>query len=182
MFSPTILNELHFGFVRLNFLSVGGGLNGTDALHTVAGKQDMDWDPGQGLTAIGPPPSSPGANATNRFSVGDDVVLTKGAHSLHVGILFTRVQTNALAEGYSGGWNLFVGLNGIPLVGFGEGGGPPFLAAGGSMQGSPFVAFMGVDPSYTYTTPNGTSYPWTPMTLLASELAGPLHPGRLEDQ
>jgi hypothetical protein len=155
VFSPTILNELHVGFVRLNFQSVGGGLNGHDDLHQVAGKQDMDWAPGQGLTPIGPPPSSPGANATNRFSVGDDVVLTKGAHSLHVGILFTRVQTNGLAESYSAGWWLFAGLNGIPL-------GPGF-AAGGSMQGSPLVGFAGVDPSYTYTTPGGKSYPWTPM-------------------
>ena len=155
--SPTVLNLLHFGFVRLNFQSVGGGLNGTDALHTVEGKQDMDWAPGQGLTPIGPPPSSPSMNATNRISVGDDVVLTKGAHSLHVGILFTRVQTNSLAEGYSGGWWDFIGLNGIPL-------GPGF-AAGGSMQGSPLIGFAGVDPSYTYTTPapNATSYPWTPM-------------------
>jgi hypothetical protein len=163
VFSPSLLNELHVGFVRLNFLSVGGGLNGTDALHQVAGKQDMDWAPGQGLSNLGPPPSSPGMNATNRFSVGDDVVLTKGAHNLHVGILFTRVQTNGLAEGYSGGWWDFIGLNGIPLFCVGEGGGPPCFDAGGSMQGSPFIGFAGVDPSYTYTTPTGTSYPWTPM-------------------
>jgi hypothetical protein len=152
VFSPTIINVMHFGFVRLNMLTAGGGKNGTDALHQVAGKQDMDWSPGQGLTAIGPPPSSPSLGVTNRFSVGDDVVMNKGAHSLRVGALFTRVQTNSLSEGYSAGWWLFSGLNGLWP------GGP-----GGSMQGEPLVGFAGVDPSYTYTTPSGASYPWTPM-------------------
>ena len=152
--SASILNEARVGLVRLNQQTVGGGRNGTDALHTVAGKQDMDWAPGQGMTDIGPPPSSPGANATNRFSAGDDVVLTKGSHSLHFGVVYTRVQSNLQSNSYSAGWWLFAGLNGITLF--------PGYAAGGALQGSPLVGFAGVDPSYTYTTPSGTSYPYTP--------------------
>ena len=145
VFSPTIINSLHFGLVRLNLQTLAGGLNGTDALHQVAGKPDMDWSPGQGLTAIGPPPTSPSGAVTNRFSVGDDVVLTKGAHSLHVGVVFTRVQTNSMGSYYSGGWWDFLGLT----------------TYGGSIGGSPFLGFAGVDPSYTYTTPSGASYPYS---------------------
>ncbi len=149
VFSAALLNELHFGVVRLNQQTVGGGLNGTDALHTVAGRQDMDWAPGEGLSDLGPPPSSPSHPVTNRFSVGDDVVLTKGAHSIHVGIVDTRVQTNANAVGYGGGWWDFLGLNGIPGVG------------GGSIQGSPFLGLNAAAPDFSYTTPTGTTYPFT---------------------
>jgi len=78
VFSPTIINELHAGLVRLKMQTVAGGINGTDALHQVAGVPDMDWDGGQGMSAMGPPVTSPSLGVTNRLSVGDDVILTKG--------------------------------------------------------------------------------------------------------
>ena len=166
VFSPTILNELHFGLVRLNFQTLAGGINGTDALNQVAGRPDMVWAGGQGLAGIGPPVTSPSLGVTNRFSVGDYVVLTKGAHSIHVGVDFTRVQSNSMGTDYAGGDWIFFGLNyclapanpALPV----SADNPCLFAGGGSLQGSPFIAYTGVDPSYTYTTPSGTSYPYTP--------------------
>ncbi len=154
VFSPTLLNEARFGFVRLNQQTVGGGLNGTGPLDMNNGIQDADWAPGDGLTPLGPPPSSPSLNATNRFSAGDDVVLTKGAHSLHMGVLFTHVQSNTMAVGYGGGWADFIGLDGSPAFG----------GLGGALQGDPFIEFASPGSNYTYTTPapNATTYPWTP--------------------
>ena len=167
--------KLHFGFVRLDFQTVDGGLNGTDALHQVAGKPDMDWAPGQGLTPIGPPPSSPSHDVTNRFSVGDDVVLTKGAHSLHVGVHFTRVQSNFLAAGFRRRLvGFFAGLTGIALF--------PGFAAGGSLQGSPLVGFNRGRPQLYLYHPDRDQLSLDSEALLASELAEPLHPGRLENQ
>jgi hypothetical protein len=152
VFSPALLNEARFGFVRLNEQTVGGGFNGGGPLDMNNGIQDADWAPGDGLTPLGPPPSSPSLGVTNRFSVGDDVVLTKGAHSLHMGILFTKVQSNTLAVGYGGGWADFIGLDGDAEFGY----------LGGALQGSPFIEFASPAATYTYTTPSGTSYPWTP--------------------
>ncbi len=171
VFSPSLLNEARFGFVRLNQQTVGGGFNtsGTsNPLDMNNGIQDADWAPGDGLTPLGPPPSSPSLNATNRFSVGDDVVLTRGAHSLHMGILFTRVQSNTMAVSYGGGWADFIGMNDLCLAPAGPGPiGPDnicYFGAGGALQGSPFIEFASPGSNYSYTTPapNSTTYAWTP--------------------
>jgi hypothetical protein len=166
VFSASLLNELHAGLVRLDFRTLAGGINGTDALHANAGVPDMDWAGGQGLAGIGPPVTSPSLGVTNRFSVGDYVVLTKGAHSLHVGVDFTRVQSNSMGTDYAGGDQIFFGLNyclapanpALPV----SADNPCYFAEGGSLQGNPFETYTGVAPSYTYTTPSGTSYPYTP--------------------
>ncbi len=123
------------------------------------GIQDADWAPGNGLTPLGPPPSDPSHGVTNRFSAGDDVVLTKGAHSLHVGVLFTRVQSNNTGVGYAGGWGIFIGLNSAPGFVFGL---PNVPLLGGALQGLPFIEFASPASTYSYTTPSGTSYPLTP--------------------
>ncbi len=161
--SASLLNELHFGLVRLDFRTLAGGINGTDALNANAGLPDMDWDAGQGLSGIGPPVTSPSLGVTNRLSVGDYVVLTKGAHSLHVGVDFTRVQSNSMGTDYAGGDQIFFGLDyclapanpALPV----SADNPCDFAGGGSIQGSPFIAYSGVEPSYTYTTPSGTVIP-----------------------
>ncbi len=166
VFSPTVLNELHFGLVRLDLQTLAGGINGTDALHANAGVPDMDWDGGQGMSGIGPPVTSPSLAVTNRFSVGDSIVLTKGAHSLHVGVDFTRVQSNSMGTDYAGGDQIFFGLDyclapanpALPV----SADNPCYFAGGGSLQGSPFETYTGVAPSYTYTTPSGTVYPNSP--------------------
>jgi hypothetical protein len=151
VFSPSLLNEARFGFVRLHALTANGGLNGKNALDQVAGRQSMDFTPGGGLTEIGPVPSNPSQDVMNRFSVGDDLTMTLGAHSLHFGATFTRVQTNDLWFDYSGGWWIFANLSS------GVGGG-----LGGAMYGSPLIELDSAGPGYSYTAPSGVNYPLNP--------------------
>ncbi len=154
VFSASLLNEARFGFVRLHALTANGGLNVTDgstALDPVPGRQDMDFTPGGGLTEIGPVPSNPSQDVMNRFSFGDDLTMTKGAHSLHIGATFTRVQTNDLWFDYSGGWWIFANLSS------GVGGG-----LGGAMYGEPLIELDSAGPGYSYIDASGKNYPLNP--------------------
>ena len=79
MFSPKIINDFRFGYVRLFTDTANGGINGTGtALQQVPGRQDMDFSPGWGLASLGPSPSSPSRPVNNRFSVGDTVFMSLG--------------------------------------------------------------------------------------------------------
>ena len=154
VFSAKLLNEARFGFVRLHALTANGGLNvtnGSTPLDAVPPRQDMDFTPGGGMTEIGPVPSNPSQDVMNRFSVGDDVTMTLGAHSLHFGATFTRVQTNDLWFDYSGGWWIFANLS------TGVGGG-----LGGAMYGRPLIELDSAGPGYSYPAPSGVNYPLNP--------------------
>jgi hypothetical protein len=151
MFSPKIINDLRFGYVRLFTETANGGINGTGtALQQVSGRQDMDFTPGQGLSALGPSPSSPSRPVTNRFSVGDNVFMSLGAHSLRFGATMTRMQLNMMWNQYSGGAWIFQNLGGA--IG-------PF---GGSLYGMPLLGITAAGPGYSYTTPDGKNYPFSP--------------------
>jgi hypothetical protein len=151
MFSPKIINDLRFGYVRLFTQTANGGINGTGtALQQVPGRQDMDFTPGQGLSALGPSPSSPSRPVVNRFSVGDNVFMSLGAHSLRFGATITRMQLNMQWNQYSGGAWIFANLGGAigPL--------------GGSLYGNPLLGITAASNDYSYTTPEGKSYPLDP--------------------
>ncbi len=157
-FSPKILNEARLGVVRLNLLTADGGLNVTDgstALDPVSGRQDMAVTLGGGLSQLGALPSSPSHDVMNRYSAGDDVTMTLGAHTLHFGATFTREQTNDYWLQYSGGDWLFDSLGGA--AGF-----APFPGAGGSLFGSDLFGLNLVGPGYSYPAPNGKNYPLNP--------------------
>jgi hypothetical protein len=152
MFSPTIVNEARVGIVRLFTETENGGINGTGtALQQVPGRQDMDFTPGQGLSALGPSPSSPSRPVTNRFSVGDSVFMSLGAHSLRFGATMTRMQLNTIWNQYSGGAWIFANLAGIAGPGL-----------GGSLYGIPLLGITAAGPGYNYTAPDGKSYPFDP--------------------
>ncbi len=55
------------------------------------------------LTPIGPDPNRPDEIVQNKFSGGDDIVWTHGAHSLKIGAVVTRIQTQNLQTAYSNG-------------------------------------------------------------------------------
>ena len=151
-FSPKILNEARLGLVRIFTQTGNGGVTGTGtALHAGGGRQDMDFSPGQGLANLGPSPSSPSRPVTNRFSVGDSVIMSLGAHSLRFGATMTRVQLNQVWDQYSGGAWIFANLAGL----FGPG-------LGGSLYGNPLLCVCGAGSGYSYTTPDGKSYPFSP--------------------
>jgi hypothetical protein len=154
VFSPKILNEARFGFVRLNLLTADGGLNTTSgpsvsALDQVAGRQSMEFNPGGGISGIGALPSSPSHDAMNRYSVGDDVTMTLGAHTLHFGVTFTREQTNDFWFQYSGGDWIFDNLTGITGAN----------GLGGALFGSDLLAINLAGPGYSYPASNGKNYP-----------------------
>ncbi len=151
MFTPKIINDIRLGYVRLYTQTANGGINGTGtALQQVPGRQDMDFSPGWGLASLGPSPSSPSRPVTNRFSLGDNVFMSLGAHSLRFGVTVTRTQLNMVWNQYSGGAWIFANLGGAigPL--------------GGSLYGMPLLGLTAAGDSYTYKTPDGKSYPFNP--------------------
>ncbi|HXX45448.1 MAG TPA: carboxypeptidase regulatory-like domain-containing protein [Candidatus Acidoferrales bacterium] len=150
-FSPKLLNEARFGYVRLfTQTSNPGAASNSGPLVQNAGRQGMDFIPGWGLSSIGPPPSSPSRPVVDRFSVGDDVVMSRGAHSIRFGATVTIPQLNQLWNQYSGGAWIFANLSGL----FGPG-------LGGSLYGNPLLCVCAAAPSYAYTTPGGTAYPFS---------------------
>jgi hypothetical protein len=153
MFSPRIVNEVRFGFVRLFTETMSGGKTGTGtALQQIPGRQDMDFSPGHGLSSLGPTPSSPSRPVMNRFSFGDSVFLSLGSHNIRFGATLTRMQLNTIWNQYSGGAWIFANLSGgIP--------GTPF---GGALYGMPLLGVNGAGPEYSYTTPDGKNYPFNP--------------------
>ena len=169
IFSPKVLNEARFGFVRLNLETADGGLNVTDGsspLDPIPGRQSMMFSPGSGLSGFGALPSSPSHDVMNRFSVGDDVTMTLGAHSLHIGATFTREQTNDFWFQYSGGDWIFNSLTGFQLF-------PGFPNAGGSLYGNPLFGLNLAGPGYSYPAPNGQNYPLNPMRAWRQNLLEP---------
>jgi hypothetical protein len=154
MFSPTTLNDLRVGFVRLNMVTANGGRSGKGtALQPIAGQNDMVFSPGHGLSAIGPVASSPSISVTNRFNVGDTVFMSRGPFSIRFGASATRVQLNSMWNQYSGGSWIFTTLGGGMV---------PGTPLGASLYGNPLLGITGAGPDYNYTTPDGKNYPFTP--------------------
>ncbi|HXY78223.1 MAG TPA: TonB-dependent receptor [Candidatus Acidoferrales bacterium] len=152
-FSPTLLNEVRFGFVRLFTQTANGGVTGPP-LQSAPGVPDMDFSPdGTFLSAIGPSPTSPSRPVTNRFSGGDDVVMSLGAHSLRFGASVTRVELNQYWDQYPGGAWIFANLNGNAIV--------PGTPIGASLYGSALLCVCAASPSYSYTI-GATNYPFNP--------------------
>ncbi|MBN1568126.1 MAG: TonB-dependent receptor, partial [Acidobacteria bacterium] len=159
MFSPRVVNDLRFGYVRLYTNTANGGINGTGtALQQVPGRQDMNFSPGHGLSSLGPSPSSPSRPVMNRFSVGDNVFMSLGAHSLRFGATLTRMQLNMVWNQYSGGAWIFANLGGgiFPFLG------PVGGGLGGALYGMPLLGLTAASDNYTYVTPDGKSYPFNP--------------------
>jgi hypothetical protein len=152
-FSPRLLNEVRFGYVRLYTQTANGGLAAAPPLQSAPGLQDMDFSPGQNLSSLGPSPTSPSRPVTDRFSAGDDVVLSLGAHSIRFGATVTRVDLNQYWDQYPGGAWIFADLSGNTV---------PGTPLGGSMYGDPLLCVCGASPSYSYTTPSDQTYPFNP--------------------
>jgi Carboxypeptidase regulatory-like domain len=159
VFSATLVNALHFGYVRNNENSEVQGaltsaqLTAANAFMTTIGGPTITSDPlvfvpvspdplpredGQStgfeqiLTPIGPDPNRPDAIIQNKFSGGDDIVWTHGAHSIKFGGVVTRIQTQNLQTAYSNGGNyISYATNGL----FSAYDGENFL------QGHPLLAF-----------------------------------------
>ena len=156
IFSPTVVNSIRFGYVRNNensrvqccltstqiskassyLVSLGGAAFTTDPLDFMrtngvkeATREDGQNDAFDGITPIGPDQNRPDTLIQSKFSGGDDVVWTKGAHTIKIGAVITRVQTNNIQTAYANG-TLYLSyatgifspgqsyLMGFPLVAF----------------------------------------------------------------
>ena len=143
-FSPTLLNEVTFGFVRSFALTANGGAT-SGPLFQVPGRPALDFiEPGLNLSNVGPSPTNPSRPVSNRFSVGDDVILSRGAHSIRFGASVSRAELNQIWNQYAGGAWIF--NNVLPW----------------SLYGTPLLCVCAAGPGYTYTTPGGVSYPFNP--------------------
>ena len=152
-FSPTLVNEVRGGFVRSFALTANGGAT-SGPLFQVPGRPALDFiAPGDNLSNLGPSPTNPSRPVSNRFSAGDDVILSRGAHSIRFGASISRAQLNLIWNQYSGGAWISDDLNGI---------GGPAGPAGGSLYGIPLLCVCAAGPGYTYTTPGGVAYPFNP--------------------
>jgi outer membrane receptor protein involved in Fe transport len=120
LFSSNIINLLRFSFTRtfesdveqhpiqtpaLNFEPIAGQNGGVNIT---------------GLQSIGPSIFAPLGEAQNKFPLSDDVIWTKGAHSIRFGGVLSRVQTNFFQQGWDGGFYNFGGLGaflaGVPYL------------------------------------------------------------------
>ena len=128
--SATLVNSVHFGFVRVNENSsaqpaltsaemsrastfstaLGGPAITTDPLKFVSTQAgELPRQDGQNggfeqiIFPMGPDPNRPDEIIQNKFSGADDVTWTHGAHSLKIGVVVTRIQTQNLQTAYSNG-------------------------------------------------------------------------------
>jgi hypothetical protein len=162
VFSATLVNSLHFGFVRNNENSQAQGtltsaqLTVANRFMTAIGGPAIHSDPlvfvpvspdplprqdgqttgfEQILTPMGPDPNRPDEIVQNKFSGGDDIVWTHGAHSIKIGAVVTRIQTQNLQTAYSNGGNYISYASLVPGGFRGSYDGQLWI------QGSPFLAF-----------------------------------------
>ncbi|HXQ27021.1 MAG TPA: carboxypeptidase regulatory-like domain-containing protein [Candidatus Acidoferrales bacterium] len=113
LFSSTVVNEARFAFVRTYETSVSTGA--TSPLNLFpgrAGGQDALVIPGT-LASVGAGILTPDELVQNKFGGGDDVVWTRGAHTISFGAEITRVQSNIDAPFMWGGFYLFTTIQGF---------------------------------------------------------------------
>src|SRR5579862_2805337 len=159
--SATLVNSIHFGYVRNNensqaqpaltnaqlsaanafSSSLGGPPITSDPLHFVNTQPgELPRQDGQNggfqavIFPIGPDPNRPDEIVQNKFSGGDDVTWTHGAHSIKFGGVVTRIQTQNLQTAYSNGGD-YISYASLSPFFRGDYDGELWL------QGSPFLAF-----------------------------------------
>jgi hypothetical protein len=157
IFSATTINSIRFGFVRVNensrvqpFLT-SGQISKASAFSVANGGPAFTTDPltfqttnpgelpredGQNaafanIVPVGPDQNRPDEIIQNKFSGADDITLNRGAHSIKIGAVVTRIQTQNLQTAYANGGfflSYAAGLGcstpecyvqGIPLIAFG---------------------------------------------------------------
>jgi hypothetical protein len=131
--SATMVNSVRFGYTRVNensraqahltsaqisqasafMVAQGGAAFTTDPLFFMSSYNDANTrEDGQqglfgGIVPIGPDQNRPDEIIQSKFSGGDDLVWTHGAHSIKIGGVVTRVQTNNIQTAYADGTLFF---------------------------------------------------------------------------
>jgi outer membrane receptor protein involved in Fe transport len=99
--SPNLLNIARFAFVRTDERQAAA--SPFSALDFTPGRPNGEISPGSGISTIGANTLTPNTLIQNKFTEADDIVWTKGAHSLHFGVDVVRVQSNIFAPFIFGG-------------------------------------------------------------------------------
>lgn len=110
--SPVLLNSVRVSFSRPN--TGDYAVNSFPALQQVfPGSGRPDADVGiSGLTTLGQSFFVPAVDIQNRYTLADDIVWTKGSHTLRVGAYYQRIQSNVFYPFRSGSvWSFTGGLN-----------------------------------------------------------------------
>ena len=96
IFSPTVVNVLRGSFSRTNAASSAGLTHTALQMYPGSNRPDASITVGSGVTGIGTGGASPEPESQiqNRFSEGDDIAWTKGAHNLRFGASVDRVQSH----------------------------------------------------------------------------------------
>ncbi|MGZ5529749.1 MAG: outer membrane beta-barrel protein, partial [Limisphaerales bacterium] len=110
IFSPAIINVAHASFSRP--ATIGAPVGSTPPLQLFPGTGRMDAEVTvTGLSNIGQDaPHLPLNLVQNKFEGEDDVFVTRGAHSIKIGFLIRRIQSNTNAPLDQGGVYAFSGL------------------------------------------------------------------------
>ena len=97
IFSPSVINIVRASFSRTNVFAAAGATHPALQLFPGAGRPDATLTI-PGLTGLGTGAASPepAGQVQNRYSEGDDVAWTRGAHSLRFGASVDRVQSATL--------------------------------------------------------------------------------------
>ncbi len=120
IFSPTLINSFSFSFSRPETDETQPET--TPALQLFKGRQDATISV-SGLTAIGANFVNPFRFLQNKFTESDDILWTKGSHSLKMGASFRRQQINSFSYTY---WNGNYTFTSLPALLSGT----PFLFTG----------------------------------------------------
>lgn len=98
IFSPTLLNTFRFHFNRVNPLDTGKAPPPSPGVKITPGQPDPpQLSPGSGVSTIGGGgyATKPTYMISNRFNSQEDMILTKGSHSLEFGAEVERFQYNS---------------------------------------------------------------------------------------
>jgi hypothetical protein len=95
IFSPTVVNVLRGSFSRTNSNSSAGLIHDALQMYPGSNRPDASISMGNGTTGIGTGGASPEPEyqIQNRYSEGDDLSWSHGAHSLRFGASVDRVQS-----------------------------------------------------------------------------------------
>jgi hypothetical protein len=128
VFSPTLINVFHVSYSRpgtnefTGKTGPGGLVNGGDPLQffpSSLGRQDGIVAI-NGLSGVGGALQLPFNTTQNRYTEGDDIVWTHGAHTVRIGASVSRLQSNTFMPFFDGAqWvygNLQQFLSGVPEV------------------------------------------------------------------
>ena len=96
IFSPTVVNVAHVSYSRTNANSAAAVTHPALDMYPGSNRPDASITLGSGVTGIGTGGASPEPEyqIQNRYAEGDDIVMTRGAHSLRFGGSVERVQSN----------------------------------------------------------------------------------------